>query len=373
MRLLILLLLVACNGSPVQSVTAQPAGPNGLPRVWVLDGGICTGTGWPDSPLECSFETDTTVSGTGSAGDPLSADPDFAASAYFCDGSDGTITFDGTSTVLGLVPSSSTYRLTRDVCCSSCTIDAGVTVIADWRFLDNGTLTLNGKLARNGNNASGSTAGAGQPNTSWFSLVTAGAGGNGSTGTGAAGTAVNVGRDMDCSNSGGASNGGAGSNCKGGGGGNGTNAGGAGGTVNFVTAGAMSGRRNNPLGGMDGFANLLNANTMGSTTGGGGGGGNGSVAGGGGGGGGGVMYIAARKVVGTGTIEAKGGNGGNGNAGGNTGGGGGGAGGIIFVLIGSGSYPTTDVTGGSGGSPGGTGTAGGTGGVGAVSLLRVGS
>jgi len=42
----------------------------------------------------------------------------------FGDGSDGAVTFDGTTTVLGLVPSSMIYTLNRSIFCGTITINA---------------------------------------------------------------------------------------------------------------------------------------------------------------------------------------------------------------------------------------------------------
>lgn len=112
---------------------------------------------------------------------------------------------------------------------------------------------------------------------------------------------------------------------------------------------------------------------------GGGAGGIGNTAGGpgGGGGGGGYVCITAGQIIGNLTVQAKGGNGGNGSTGtaGNNcggGGGGGGGGGIIVLAINSGSFPTTDVSGGTGGTGGtgaGTGNDGGNGGNGGAGLV----
>jgi hypothetical protein len=44
------------------------------------------------------------------------------------DGADGYPVFDGTTTVLGLAPSSSIYTLTRDLQCAGITVNTGVTI-----------------------------------------------------------------------------------------------------------------------------------------------------------------------------------------------------------------------------------------------------
>jgi len=56
----------------------------------------------------------TTIDTQGRA---VSLETSFLETGMFGDGSDGTVTFDGTSTVLGLVPSSSTYTLNRSIFC----------------------------------------------------------------------------------------------------------------------------------------------------------------------------------------------------------------------------------------------------------------
>src|SRR5437660_9368151 len=78
----------------------------------------------------------------------------------FGDGSDGTVTFDGTSTVLGLVPSSNTYTLNRSIFCSGITINSGVTIkTAGYKVFCTGALLNNGTIINAGTsaaNASGS-------------------------------------------------------------------------------------------------------------------------------------------------------------------------------------------------------------------------
>ena len=93
----------------------------------------------------------------------------------FGDGSDGSVTFDGTTTILGFVPAASSYTMTRDIFCTSITINNGVTVKPNgFRIFvtATGTLTNNGTISCTGGNASGtngSTAG-GASNTSTCSL-----------------------------------------------------------------------------------------------------------------------------------------------------------------------------------------------------------
>lgn len=373
---LLLFLVVACDAPTVRTSTAQSVGPNGLARVLTSDAGICSGSGTVSNPITCALATDTTVTGTGSSGSPLVAVSDFD-SAFFCDGSDGAVTFNGSSTVLGLVPSGNTYTMTRDICCASCTINAGVTIVGSWRFFDNGTLTLNGKIARNGGNGANGLAGTAAGGTAtpagWFEVGAVG--GSASITTGSTGGGCTSVSPEFCTNTGGTAGAPpvAGGNCKGGGGGNGTQIGAAAGTMTLLGAGAYQGLAT-IIGGIDHRSAMAVAGAGACiASGGGGGGGSGSVSGGGGGAGGGWLFVAARQIIGSGSIEAKGGNGGNGSASGNTGGGGGGAGGQVFVLIGTGSFPTVTVTGGTGGTPGGTGAAGAAGGSGRTSLMRIGN
>lgn len=68
-------------------------------------------------------------------------------STNYGDSSDGSITFDGTSTVLGIVPVTGTYTLTRDIQCIFLTVNSGVTLItAGYVIYGTGTLTNNGTV-----------------------------------------------------------------------------------------------------------------------------------------------------------------------------------------------------------------------------------
>lgn len=58
---------------------------------------------------------------------PLSSFSD-APEAIYGTGSDGSVTFDGSSTVLSLAPSSSVYTLTRDIFCYDMTVSANVRI-----------------------------------------------------------------------------------------------------------------------------------------------------------------------------------------------------------------------------------------------------
>jgi len=390
--LVLVALLVAVTHYALQTyqvetptVHAQAAG--GVYNVITLDGGLCTGNGAHATPLNCEIHTDFDggVSGTGSAGSPLSMTAGLGVIDFglFQDGSDGALVFDGTTTILGIVPgacgdtASQCYTLTRDVFCKNCVINVGVTIDGAYRLFDAGTLTLNGKVERNGRAATGATAGAGRAAGYLAATVAGGAGGAAGGGAAGAGVApvppVNV-----CTTNGGAggltnANGSPGGACRGGGGGGGASgAGGAGG--NSSAQQPTDGNLHQLEFALE-AAGRTTTSTVAVQIGGGAGGGRGSptAAGGGGGGGGGYVVVAAREILGSGSIEAKGGAGGDGaNDGTNTGGGGGGGGGVVVVLIGTGAYPTTSVTGGAGGLKANGGGNGGAGGDGVKILYKAG-
>lgn len=365
MQLLIaLLLVVGCRDRvSVQPAEAQQYTGTQL-RVWTTDGGLLSGSGTVASPLEAEIHVDSTLTGTGSAGAPLTAiaalgTVDFA---IFGDGSDGTHTFDGSAVILGMTPSANTYTLTRDIFCSGCTIDSGVSITGPYRVFDNGTLVLNGKIHRNGATGGTPTACATVSAGTLAGQLAGGVGGSTAGGAAGNGNAATV--PFGCSTS-------VGGLCRGASGGAGAS--GAGATAGVTTIGAAT------LGtprifrlGMEG----LNRSSVVWATASSGAGGRGDAAnaraGGAGGCTGGYVVVSARTITGTGSVESVGGAGGSGQAGGNTGGGGGAAGGWIFIVIGSGSYPTTVNTGGAGGAAQGTGVAGGTGGDGIVVKYKLG-
>lgn len=338
--------------------------------------------------------------------------------AWGGDAADGAITFDGTSTVLGLVPSSSTYTLTRDIFCSNITINGGVTVKSNnWAIFATGTVTVNGSIQNNGTsaggtvgtgaggNGAGSTGGSGGSslanggggNAHYSRILNSGlagqAGGNGSTTAGSQGTAGSTGSTFQRAPSTSVASVAGSSGAAGGAGGSGSS--GAGGAAR--TGGAGGGATSAAVFPGQHPANALvgvffnNGTTVsqygmqngedGSGPGGGGGGGDGTNAGGGGGGSGaeggpcGIVGIFAKSIVvgATGSIQCNGGSGGAGGNGvstsaGNTGGGGGGAGGsggmggIIWLVYASlTNNGTIQAIGGSGGTGGALGTGHGTG------------
>lgn len=281
----------------------------------------------------------------------------------FGNGSDGAITFDGTTTpVAGATLSGSTYTMTRDIQATSVTVNGGVTAVTvktsssqgTFRIFCQGTVTVasNATITAAGNAASGSTAGAALASGSLVGGRAGGAGGTGVSGGGANGANASFG-------------------VAGGAGGAGTSGGfGSGGTVTFSGTIAVTNILITPvpvLAGIVGYGG--SSPQIGAGAGGGGGGSDASSnAGGGGGGGGGIVAILAYAVVNNGTITAAGGAGANGT-GGNAGGGGGGSGGLILIYtLSAWTAGTTNVSGGGKGlkATGGTGSDGNNGGTGNV-------
>lgn len=68
------------------------------------------------------------------------------------DGSDGKVTFDGTTTVLGLTPSSNTYTLDRSIFLDDGSkVNSGVTIVTNgFHIFCNGTLTVDGVIHNDG-------------------------------------------------------------------------------------------------------------------------------------------------------------------------------------------------------------------------------
>lgn len=309
----------------------------------------------------------------------------------FGNGADGSVTFDGSTEVVGASRSSTTYTLVRDVYYVNMTVSTGVTVLKNgFRIFGIGTLTLNGtallqRNGGNGNNASGTTRGTGGSALPAGYLVASPAGGSGGFWQGAtqnsadspspdpAFSALNL------------------NNPSGGTGGTGSGGTGLGGSSGSPRVPGVSLQIGWHL------YTLLDIPTTGpvikysaGTSGGGGGvgggnsGGTGNGGGGGGGGvSGGIIAIYFRNIVigASASITATGGNGGNGGTGGgaNGGGGGGGAagnGGQIILVYNtlSGSTSSSWVAGGTGGTGGakiGTGTAGSAGQNGSVGNIRL--
>jgi len=281
------------------------------------------------------------------------------------DGSDGNVTFDGSSVVLSLTPVANVYTLLRDLYLSASTINVGVSIVTNnYKIFCNSTLTNNGTIGWNGNNGLNTgAAGALIGNSSGtLSLLvsSSAAGGAGNTGAGSAGGST------------GGTAGGIGG--AGGAGGAGASAGGTGGTVTPPAA-----QRPLPKALIQStLSRVLSSTAVLDYTiaaGGGGGGGDGVQKGGGGGGGGGYVYLASYLIAGTGTISANGGIGGAGDpAGTNCGGGGGGGGGYMSLFSRSAnnaliSGQTITANGGIGGAGVGSGVAGSNGANGVLVVL----
>ena len=84
-------------------------------------------------------------------------------------GMDGSVTLDGTTTVLSMAPSSSVYTMTKDIYCYNLTINASVTLkTAGYRLFVKNILTLNASSVigfTTGFSTSGSIAQGGAANT----------------------------------------------------------------------------------------------------------------------------------------------------------------------------------------------------------------
>lgn len=298
------------------------------------------------------------------------------AGGLFGDGSDGDVTLGAGSTTL-----------TRDMFYDNLEIPSGSHLnTAGFRVFVRGTLTLAGTIGRFGNNGavgSGGSAAAGGAALSGGCLPVSGSGGSGGAGSSlgvtGGGTMNQCPRGFSAAaapggthpGGGAAGNPGtAGGAGHGGGGGAGSNnagsagfAGGAGTTLTLAAA---------TMGDVRAYGQIVQGrginNTAFTCASGGGGGGGGQTGGGGGGGGGGAWVVVSARLVDDqgGSVVATGGNGG--NATGNGGGGGGGGGGVIGFVLGSGSFPTLNVSGGTGGTGGGTAPGGGAGGAGGAGI-----
>lgn len=269
-------------------------------------------------------------------------------------GGDGVCAFDGSATVLGLVPATSTYTLTRDIyLADGSSISAGAVILtAGFRIFCAGTLAHGGLIHANGVGAAGGGG------TGTLGSGTGGSAGRSTTGVGGNGVAASA------QNVGG-TGGNAGASGAGQSGGNG----GAATAVAFAHGGNF-GVLYNLFSAQAGWQQPNNATANLQYQGGTGGGAGGcSTAGGAstsgaGGGGGGVVVVAAKTITGTGSITADGATGGN-ASGANAGGGGGGGGGVVIV-IGTAASITMSAALGVGGAGVGTGASGSNGGAGTV-------
>ena len=314
-------------------------------------------------------------------------------------GVDGALNFDGSATVLGMVPTGTTpkiYTLTRDIFPSSIAVGANVSIdCKNYCIFTNGAIVganqVTSIIHNGGNPGVGATAGAAKSAGHYVVTIQ---GGNGVAGTGVGGIgSANGGCPpvpfFATGASGAAGTGSAGASTVGG---NGNGIGGAAGgggchTTASGQAGATGGAitvTTNPVSPFD-----LLAGRSASAAGaqwfygcGGGGGGAVTSAGtnatsGGGGSGGGALFVSAKSIK-TCTIHTNGGKGGDAVAGNTTsaaGGGGGGGGGMCVVACNQiGGDVTITATGGAGGAgaqigAGSTGRNGGTGANGCVVIM----
>ena len=283
----------------------------------------------------------------------------------FGGGPDGALTFDGTSTVLGMVPSGSAYTLTRDIFPATMTVDANVVVIeAGYGIFSQGPLGGSGTIENNGVAGTTGGSGAGAAGVRWAGGI------NGSAPGAGAGSSIQTPNPWLPTANGGAAgstgSGSAGATGTGGGGGGGDtasqqNVGEAGGGITQMAATNLGPLWKDLLRGHS----EINGDQWG-CGGGGGAGGSGHAGGGtrgGGGGAGGLLLLAAREITGALTIEALGGGGGSGS--GTAGGGGGGSGGCLLIkYVTNPGHATFSAAGGAAGaaaSGGGSGGAGGSG------------
>lgn len=303
-------------------------------------------------------------------------------------GLDGPLVFDGTTTVLGIVPVSGVYTLIRDLQPTSMQVDSGVEIRpARFRIIGTVKLTNNGRITANGSNGGngimgGGTGGAGAGGGGASSNYSVGKGGNGAPGSGGTpGAAGGSGGNMPYVGGGAAGAGGAG-NAGGNGspGNNGTGfhyGGGAGGAGGSAAAGGAGGPiivlpvyygAQTVLNYLNGVSYATNAQPTLNFGGGSGGGGPALNGGAGGGGAGGYLVIAFPEIDGSGSFEVTGGNGGNaaspsGFTHGGAGGAGGGGGAVVLQYNTRANTLTYALAGGTGGT-GGTGSLGRTGGAG---------
>ncbi len=315
------------NGTPGASGPTGRQGPTGATG----GQGIQGATG----PTGTRGSTGPSGGPTGPTG-PVGTGADLG---WFGTGVDGDLTFDGTSTVLGIVPTLGVYELDDDIFAMSMTVSGGM---APANIHTNGyriyvavTLTIEtgASIGNDGQGLGGGLA---------ANLLGGANGGNAAPGDNSPLFP---------------------SRASGGGG-----AGGAGGSAG--SAGGVSVPQ-------IGYGSYMVATiAVGDATSGGAGGGAGGAVegvGGVGGGGGGVVVISAKHIIcGADAITARGADGGPADPGSGFGGGGGGQGGVVFIVTNDPAAPVCDVSGGSGGlgdAPGSDGVAGDPGVVIAISPL----
>lgn len=163
---------VGANGKILKVTTNLPAWEDEA----VLDDASASVKGVVEIATAAEVDTGT---GTGGTGAKIVISPDtLATSIYagftknFGTGADGNLTYDGSTTILGMAPSASAYTLTRDIYANNLTVNAGVTInTGGYRIFVKGTLTLsnattsiiqnNGGNGGNGAAISGNSGGGG--------------------------------------------------------------------------------------------------------------------------------------------------------------------------------------------------------------------
>lgn len=390
------------NPPTFNGITATWTNPGGAGNAILTFGGQLTNSGLANPSTTVNGQTCTLGSSCS-----ITAGGASAIEAWAGDGSDGSVTADGTTTLPCLgAPSGSTYTMTRDCYFTTFTVNTGVTIktvsnriLASISITNNGTIQNAGNAGGGGGAATGTNKATGGTNgvnsitlaagslASPFPAIAGRSGATGTTGVGVAGvnglaggasghvaltsTTANVGAAGGNSGASGASGG--------------NNAGGTGGTAGIggvsildsysprqldsaTTLHDQTGNAYQVMG-INGGSGSGAAGAGDGTNAGGGGGGSG----GGGGNGGFIVLISPTITLNTGSvINVSGGTGGNGGNGGtpvtgNCGGGGGGAGGdggnggiivrIFNTLTNSGSDTISGGTSGTGGAAGtGVGT-----------------
>ena len=145
---------------------------------------------WPLGGMIFEQDTEALYQNVGTSASP--SWQRLARSGVLGDGSDGAVTFDGVATILSIAPAGSAYTLTRDIFCTSITVDNGVTInTAGYRIFCTGTLTNNGTIRNNGS-VGGATGGAGGPG-GYFLAGAAGGSYTGPQGTAGSATTVSYG------------------------------------------------------------------------------------------------------------------------------------------------------------------------------------
>lgn len=307
------------------------------PGLWQNDDGL---TSWTQIP-------DTSTAATASS------------LSVFGDGSDGVVTFDGTTTVLGFVPAANVYSLTRDLYLADGSAMTGSAIIqGGYKIFCRGTFTIGASatIRNDGSAAVANIAGGGGGSTTCPGGTGGGNGGSGGNGSNAGNIAGNSAPLGAAGGAGGALSGGPG-----------TGGGATGGTVTVV--GVTGGPRNldQAMSFLVGAAATGTYALMKGGAGGGGGNAAASSVAGGGGAGGNVLALYVQHLVNNGALTAKGGNGAAASGSGTgAGGGGGGGGGAVVLIYNTFTGNAPSVAGGGGGAAQGAGKNGAAGSTGTV-------